>query len=77
MCIRDSQWTELSGSAPSSRMLLSAMGPMAAVAGDWLLRENKLYSERKWLRWGVYIAIATVILFSWDDASKQFIYFQF
>ena len=50
---------------------------MAAVAGDWLLRENKLYSERKWLRWGVYIAIATIILFSWSDESTQFIYFQF
>ena len=71
------QWTELSGNTSSSRMLLSAMGPMAAVAGDWFLRENKLYSERKWLRWGVYIATATVILFSWSDESTQFIYFQF
>ena len=71
------QWTELSGNTPSSRMLLSAMGPMSAVTGDWFLQENKLYSERKWLRWGIYIAIATLILFSWSDESTQFIYFQF
>ena len=62
---------------PSSRMLLSTLGPVAVFAGDWLLREDKLYSNRKWLRWGVYIAVATTILFAWNDASSQFIYFQF
>ena len=71
------QWLEPSDDVPSSQMLLCTMGPLAAVAGDWFLRENKLYSQRKWLRWGVYVAIAACILFSWDDASKQFIYFQF
>ena len=70
-------WADISGNAPSSRMLLSALGPMAAFAGDWLLRENKLYSEWKWLRWGVYIALAIIILFSCSDESTQFIYFQF
>ena len=70
-------WTEIAGKAPSSRMLFTTLGPAGAVAGDWLLRENKLYSERKWLRWGVYIAMAIIILFSWSDESTQFIYFQF
>jgi D-alanyl-lipoteichoic acid acyltransferase DltB (MBOAT superfamily) len=70
-------WADMSGNVPSSRMLLSALGPMAAIAGDWLLRENTLYSERKRLRWGVYIALAIIILFFWSDESTQFIYFQF
>ena len=76
-CHYVANWADMSGNAPSSRMLLNTLGPIAAVVGDWLLRENTLFSERKWLRWGVHIAMAIIILFSCSDESTQFIYFQF
>ena len=68
---------DLNGNMPDQMMLLSAVGPMAVIGGDWLQKEDRLYPRRSWLRWSIYTAIATAVLFCWDDASNQFIYFQF
>ena len=53
---------EPSDDMPSSQMLLCTMGPLAA-AGEIAFPGKQAVFARKWLRWGVYVAIATAILF--------------
>lgn len=68
---------EMDGTAPSSWMLLTSAGLGVFVVGDWLSQQRKMDLQPQWMRWGVYLALATCIMVFWNDEANQFIYFQF